>query len=188
MRLNKRKTLSILLVITCVLVNSYSIVCAQSNTADTPKEISETQDISTIDDHNGYSTGVINTPIDTNLSGLKSDESAESMAAYEPVGVVITSVHTIGSGLVDLDTEMSATMGITSVYGSMWYDSTAGKRTASLYRPNNGNVPWYEESVQFHETPGTVIWSCGSSGVVIFNFSYSYSFYSVPSNFLAIVY
>lgn len=176
-----------LLIITCILVNISSIVFAQS---DVPKVVLVTENLSTTDNRSGSSNAIIgdDTPIDIKSSDLNMDIPTVSMAASSPSGVVITTVHTIGSGLVDLDTEMTANMGISSVYGSMWYESTAGKRTASLYRPYNGNIPFYNESIQFSESPGTVIWTCGSSGAVIFNYVYSYPFESFPTNFIAIVF
>jgi hypothetical protein len=188
MKFNKIRAFSILLVITCVLINNYSLVFAQSSGPDTSKELSEVNNSGTVDNHSGCSKGIIDTLISTDTNSLNNNDQSASVNSSAPVGVVVNTVHAIGSGLVDLDIEITASMGITSVYGGMWYESTAGRRTALLERQQNGNVPYFYDSAQFIESPGTVIWTCASSGVVIFNFAYTYSFTSVPTDFIAIVF
>lgn len=107
--------------------------------------------------------------------------------AVQPSAVVHTTVDCIGSGLVDLQTRITANTGITYVSGMMWVEGSFGIRSFALRATDNGTVPFYNDLTQFPMNPGTVITTCGSSGTVVFNRIYSYPFATIPYNFVAVV-
>lgn len=192
-----KRNLALFIVGALLLFNITSTALAESNAIDYQQEtvLIDTSDSTSID-AKSYSLIATDTITQADMieltdnmilkNKMSSQEFIASDISYS--AVVHTKAYTIGSGLVDLETTISGNMPISSVYGTMWMNTSSGKCTALINRPSNGWTNFFAELEQFQLQPGTLITTVGSEGVVIVNGIYSYPWETVPYNLFAVVY